>query len=119
MPITQPRRAFSFRRLAVAALISAVAGSAIAASAADRLPGYVDGAEVIKVDVSRPQIDTISGIIYSQIKSDRAIRQLRMTVMSPRTKENFVVEGSFPEPPHFFPDAVGRRGRFPSFAPSV
>lgn len=87
MPITQPRRAFSFRRLAVAALISAVAGSALAAAPADRLPGYVDGAEVIKVDVSRPQIDTISGIIYSQIKSDRAIRQLRMTVMSPRTKE--------------------------------
>lgn len=87
MPITQSRRAFTFRRLAVAALISAVAGSALAAAPANRLPGYVDGAEVIKVDVSRPQIDTISGIIYSQIKSDRAIRQLRMTVMSPRTKE--------------------------------
>ena len=48
--------------------------------------GYGPGAEVMKVDVTDGRIDTISGIIYSQIKSQRSIRQLRMTVMTPRTK---------------------------------
>lgn len=76
-------------RLALAGALAALAGLSTCVLAADgaRLPGFSEGAEVIRVDVSRPQIDTISGIVYSQVKGQRAVRQLRMTVMAPRTKE--------------------------------
>lgn len=59
------------------------------ASAADysKLPGWTEGAEVIRVEGTRPQIDMISGVIYSQVKSTRAVRQLRMTFEIPRTVE--------------------------------
>lgn len=33
------------------------------------LPGYTDGPQTMRVDVTTGQIDTIGGVIYSQIKS--------------------------------------------------
>lgn len=49
------------------------------------LPGYTPGAEVIKIAPERGQIDTISNVIYSQIKGARSVRQLRMSFLIPRT----------------------------------
>ena len=54
-------------------------------SSVNQLPGWTPGAETFSVEVTEPRIDTISSIIYSQVKGLRAVRQLRMTVMVPRT----------------------------------
>ncbi|MGL5272050.1 MAG: alpha/beta hydrolase fold domain-containing protein, partial [Phocaeicola sp.] len=43
--------------------------------------------EVMKVAITDNQIDMVSGITYSQITSLRANRQLKMTLLTPRTKE--------------------------------
>ncbi|MDO4938111.1 MAG: alpha/beta hydrolase, partial [Sutterellaceae bacterium] len=72
------------------ALISAALLCAFPTFAADaqdvtKLIGYTPGVEVINLDIVRPQIDVISGIVYSQIKSTRAVKQLRMTLEIPRT----------------------------------
>ncbi len=58
--------------------------AAVSAAPSPQLMGYADGAEVIRVNVTDGQIDTISGVIYSQIKSLRSVRQLRMTLQIPR-----------------------------------
>lgn len=63
-----------------------LAMSATASAQAD-WPGYTAGAQAMRVEVTTGQIDTIGGVIYSQVKSTRAIRQLRMTVMVPRTTD--------------------------------
>lgn len=53
-----------------------------------RAMGYVKGAEVVEVEVKHPfVIDCISGVYYSQIKSTRSSRAMRMTLLIPRTKE--------------------------------
>ena len=78
------RKAFLLKAVPAACALFA-AGTVFAADRAD-LMGYVPGAEVMKVDVTDGRIDTISGIIYSQLPTQRSIRQLRMTVMTPRTK---------------------------------
>lgn len=58
------------------------------ASAKDvELPGYIKGAQVIRVTEERGQIDQISNVIYSQIPSTRAVRQLRMSLIVPRTND--------------------------------
>jgi len=58
-----------------------------AASAQVQSPPRAGGARTIRVEVTTGQIDTIGGVIYSQIKSTRAVRQLRMTVLVPRTDD--------------------------------
>lgn len=65
-----------------------IAASSVLAADADsaKLAGWTEGAEVIHVEGNAPRIDMISGVIYSQIKSTRAVRQLRMTLEIPRTK---------------------------------
>lgn len=80
------------RNLILAALVSVFATGAMAAITPSGTPehaltGWSEGAEVIRVDVTRPQIDMISGVVYTQIKSTRSVRQLRMTLEIPRTKE--------------------------------
>ncbi len=58
------------------------------ASANDtQLPGFSEGAQVVRVEGTRSQIDQISGVIYSQIHSTRAVRQLRMSLLVPRTSD--------------------------------
>ncbi len=54
-------------------------------SAQPSLPGYTEGAEVIKVTPERAQIDALNGVVYSQIKQVRAVRQLHMSLLVPRT----------------------------------
>ena len=51
------------------------------------LPGYSDGAQVVRIEGERSQIDQISGVIYSQVQSTRAVRQLRMSLLVPRTND--------------------------------
>lgn len=51
------------------------------------LPGYLDGAQVIRVTQDTAQVDSISGIIYSQLKGTRSVRQLRMALLVPRTTD--------------------------------
>lgn len=77
-------RAFLLKAVPAACALCA-AGTILAADRAD-LMGYAPGAQVVKADVKDGRIDVISGIVYSQVKSQRSIRQLRMTVMTPRTK---------------------------------
>lgn len=49
------------------------------------LPGYAPGAKVMQVEIRREPIDSFNGIVYSQIKHGRTTRQLRMTILAPRT----------------------------------
>ncbi|MBO8135281.1 alpha/beta hydrolase [Dickeya fangzhongdai] len=51
----------------------------------NRLPGYTQGAQVIRVKKVRQQIDAINGIVYSQIKNLQQVRQLEMSLLVPRT----------------------------------
>lgn len=67
-------------------LLMYMVGSAVASAQTERL-GYADGAQTMRVEVTTGQVDTISGVIYSQIKSQRGFRGLRMTLMVPRTND--------------------------------
>ncbi len=72
-------------KLAALAASMAVTVGAAAASGDAKLMGYAKGADVISVPVTTGRIDTISGIVYSQIKMPRRVDQLLMTVLQPRT----------------------------------
>lgn len=64
-----------------------LAGS-LFAKGEEKKMGYVKGAEVVEVEVKEPfVIDCISGVYYSQIKTTRSSRAMRMTLLIPRTKE--------------------------------
>ena len=69
-----------------AALCCALLAGSVSAADQSKLPGWTPDAEVVKVAVTDGRIDTISGIIYSQVKTMRAIKQLRMTIQIPRNK---------------------------------
>lgn len=43
--------------------------------------------ETLKVTITDSQIDVVSGVVYSQITSSGANRPLKMTLLTPRTKE--------------------------------
>lgn len=73
-----------FRLAGMATMLSALL-AVPAVEAADKPFGYTEGADIITVPVSDGRIDTISGVIFHQAKSLRAIDQLCMTVMVPRT----------------------------------
>ncbi|GAB2884890.1 alpha/beta hydrolase [Uliginosibacterium flavum] len=51
------------------------------------LPGYTEGAQVIRITQDAGQVDAISGVIYSQLKGTRSVRQLRMALLVPRTSD--------------------------------
>ncbi|MCW2475477.1 alpha/beta hydrolase [Candidatus Symbiopectobacterium sp. NZEC151] len=68
----------------IGAMVAGIAATS-AYAAPQQLPGYTPGAEVIQIAATRGQIDTISNVIYSQIKGPRAVRQLRMSFLIPRT----------------------------------
>lgn len=59
------------------------------ASASDKhnLPGYVEGADVIQVNTTQSQIDSIGDVVYEQVKSTRSVRQLHMSVLVPRNND--------------------------------
>ncbi|ECI0411842.1 alpha/beta hydrolase [Salmonella enterica subsp. salamae] len=54
---------------------------------AGELPGYTDGAQLIRVEKSRGQIDAINDLVYSQIASATAVRQLHMSLLVPRNND--------------------------------
>jgi len=61
-----------------------VSSGYVVASENEDLFGYTDGAEVVEFSGQRQQIDTISGVVYSQVIGTRAVRQLEMSLMIPR-----------------------------------
>ncbi|OLP54693.1 alpha/beta hydrolase [Rhizobium rhizosphaerae] len=65
--------------------VSAV--SAQTASSTSALPGYAEGAEVIRLTGDRPQIDEVGGVVYAQVTTMRANRQMRMSLLVPRTED--------------------------------
>lgn len=66
-------------------LMASISGSAF--SATHQLAGNTPGAEVMKVEKSRGQIDLLSNIVYSQIRTVRSVRPLNMSLLVPRTSE--------------------------------
>jgi len=50
-----------------------------------KLPGWMEDAEVLEIHRKAPMIRTISEVVYSQIIGKREARQLRMTVLIPDT----------------------------------
>lgn len=77
----------TIRCAALAAALTLACGATAAAAADPEHPmGWTEGVEMTRVAVKDGQIDTISGIVYHQVKSLRAARQLHMTLMIPRTK---------------------------------
>lgn len=57
------------------------------ASAEEKALSHAGGAQTIRVEVTAGQVDTVGGVIYAQVKSMRAVRQLRMTVLVPRNRD--------------------------------
>lgn len=75
-------------KFVLVAAFAALATTAAPASAGPAdLSGYTDGASVIRVEKTRGQVDVLSNVIYSQIKQTRAVRQLRMSLIVPRTPD--------------------------------
>ncbi|MGG6136202.1 alpha/beta hydrolase fold domain-containing protein [Pantoea allii] len=50
------------------------------------LTGYREGAKVIQVKPVRNQIDSLNGVVYSQVTTLRSVRQLHMSLLVPRTQ---------------------------------
>ncbi|SEB47953.1 alpha/beta hydrolase fold [Pseudomonas marginalis] len=71
------------------AILTGILTFSMAAYGADKsvLAGYSDGAKVVKVDATRSQIDEITGVVYSQIKQMRSVRQMQMNVLVPRNND--------------------------------
>ena len=55
-----------------------------------KLPGYTEGAEIMRPKIENGQIDSMSGIIYSQIKGLRSNRAPRMTVTAKQNPQLFI-----------------------------
>ncbi|WP_174065491.1 alpha/beta hydrolase [Agrobacterium larrymoorei] len=64
-----------------------VASSLAQADTVTALPGYTDGAQVVRVEKTLGQIDAISGVVYSQVKQLRAVTQLEMALLVPRNDD--------------------------------
>lgn len=64
-----------------------VTDSLVQAEDKTTLPGYADGAQVVRVEKTQGQIDQISGVVYTQISQVRAVTQLEMSLLVPRTKD--------------------------------
>lgn len=69
------------------AVLCAAAGlsDGAAAAAPESLPGWTAGAQVVRAEPAEGRIDALSNVVYSQIRSTRAVRQLRMSLLVPRT----------------------------------
>ena len=70
------------------AVLCAAAGlSGGAAAGPESLPGWTAGAQVVRAEPADGRIDALSNVVYSQIRSTRAVRQLRMSLLVPRTSD--------------------------------
>lgn len=68
-----------------AVLCAATGLSGGAAASPESLPGWTAGAQVVRAEPAEGRIDALSNVVYSQIRSTRAVRQLRMSLLVPRT----------------------------------
>jgi len=71
--------------LAGCMLLSSTVSQAFAAT--DTLPGFAEGAQVMKVSPSQDQTDLFSNVIYSQVKDGVVFRQLKMSLLVPRNND--------------------------------
>ena len=76
-----------FRMTHAACLGLMIATQVVHAADPVSLPGYTEGAEVIRVKPDTGRVDAISGVIYSQLKGSRSVRQLQMSLLVPRTTD--------------------------------
>ncbi|HGI7034501.1 TPA: alpha/beta hydrolase fold domain-containing protein [Klebsiella oxytoca] len=60
-----------------------LAGMASSVNAGE-LAGNTEGAQIIRVEKTRGRIDALNDIVYSQVKSTVAVRQLHMSLLVPR-----------------------------------
>ena len=74
----------TLRTFAVLCAAAGLSGGA-AAAAPESLPGWTAGAQVVRAEPAEGRIDALSNVVYSQIRSTRAVRQLRMSLLVPRT----------------------------------
>lgn len=51
------------------------------------LPGYAEGAQIVRVEKTQGQIDQISGVVFTQIKQVRTVTQLEMSLLVPRNND--------------------------------
>lgn len=51
------------------------------------LPGYAEGAQVVRIEDTQDQIDTIGDLVYTQIRQQEGVAQLKMTLLVPRTND--------------------------------
>ena len=63
---------------------SLILGGIVASAYANELPGNTEGALVIRVEKTQGRIDALNDIVYSQVKSTVAVRQLHMSLLVPR-----------------------------------
>lgn len=49
-----------------------------------QLPGFCEGAQLLKVEPFRTTIDSITQVVYSQIRTSRGVHQLQMNLLIPR-----------------------------------
>lgn len=74
----------TLRTFAVLCAAAGLSGGA-AGAAPESLPGWTAGAQVVRAEPAEGRIDALSNVVYSQIRSTRAVRQLRMSLLVPRT----------------------------------
>ena len=74
----------TLRTFAVLCAAAGLSGGA-AGAASESLPGWTAGAQVVRAEPAEGRIDALSNVVYSQIRSTRAVRQLRMSLLVPRT----------------------------------
>nr|WP_287858477.1 alpha/beta hydrolase [Klebsiella sp.] len=63
---------------------SLIIGGMASSVYANELPGNTEGAQVIRVEKTQGRIDALNDIVYSQVKSTVAVRQLHMSLLVPR-----------------------------------
>ncbi len=73
--------------LAVLGILFLFTSSKQAVAGKSNLTGYTEGAKIMKTQITRPQIDAMDGIIYSQIFRTTGICQLQMSLLIPRTQD--------------------------------
>lgn len=73
--------------LAGSVLLTMGLGSGAVYGAVEPLHGQVEGAQILRIPVTRGQVDAISGVVYAQIHTGRAVRSLRMSLLIPRNTD--------------------------------
>lgn len=71
--------------MAIAAGLATFCAAPAGAADTPQLAGWTEGAEVLKVETTRGQIDELTGVVYAQIIKSRSVRPLHMSLLIPRT----------------------------------